>query len=113
MSLLSTIFGTSSQQDDNIQLLSAEEFKTAINSNKVQLIDVRTPREFKQGAMQNAVNLDFFNQQQFRAGLEKLDKCEPVYVYCHSGGRSRNAASMMKKMGFEKTYDLKGGFSNY
>ena len=113
MSLLSTLFGANAQQDDTIKLLSATEFKEAIGKDKVQLLDVRTPQEFKDGAIPNSINLDFFSRQQFMEGLEKLDKCEPVYVYCAAGGRSNKAAQIMKKMGFEKIYDLAGGYARY
>ena len=113
ITLFSVLSGVNAQENDTIELVSSTEFKEVINSQKVQLVDVRTPGEYKQGAIKNSINLDFFNQKQFMQGIEKLDKCEPVYVYCHSGGRSHKAAVIMKNMGFEKIYDLKGGFSNY
>lgn len=41
---------------------------------------------------------------------ESLDKEEPVYVYCKSGGRSNRAAKLLQKAGF-KTIDMKGGIT--
>lgn len=112
MSLFTTIFGKA-QEDENIKVLNSTEFESAICADDVQLLDVRTPGEFKQGAIEDAQNLDFFDQKNFISGLEKLDKNKPVYVYCKSGGRSNKAARIMKKMGFTKIYDLEGGYSNY
>ncbi|MCP9199969.1 rhodanese-like domain-containing protein [Gramella sp. GC03-9] len=112
MSLFTTLFGKA-QEDENIKVLAPSEYESAVCAGEVQLVDVRTPGEFNQGAIENAQNLDFFNQKAFLAGLEKLDKNKPVYVYCKSGGRSQKAAQIMKKMGFSRIFDLEGGFSNY
>ena len=112
MSLFSTLFGANAQEDDTIELLSAEEFKSCIEYPQVQLLDVRTPNEFDQGAINKAKNLDFFSHKEFKLGLDRLDKNKPVYVYCQAGGRSGKAAKIMKKMGFVKVYDLKGGYSS-
>ena len=113
MSLFTSLFGAKAQEDENIKLLSPAEFETAICAGEVQLLDVRTPGEYDQGAIHDAQNLDFFNQKIFLTGLEKLDKNKPVYVYCKSGGRSNKAAHIMKKMGFTRIFDLEGGYSNY
>ncbi len=113
MSLFSTLFGAKAQEDENIKVLTASQYEGEICAGDVQLLDVRTPGEYKQGAIKDATNLDFFNQKSFIAGLEKLDKNEPVYVYCQSGGRSKKAARIMKKMGFPKIFDLQGGYDNY
>ncbi|MCH4823863.1 rhodanese-like domain-containing protein [Gramella lutea] len=112
MSLFASLLGKA-QQDENIKVLNATEFESAICGDEVQLIDVRTPGEFNQGAIEDAQNLDFFDQKTFLAGLEKLDKNKPVYVYCKVGGRSSKAARIMKKMGFEKIFDLEGAYINY
>ncbi|MUP47438.1 rhodanese-like domain-containing protein [Gramella sp. BOM4] len=112
MSLFTTLFGKA-QEDENIKILTPPEYEAAICADEVQLLDVRTPEEFKQGAIENAINLDFFSRSTFLKGLEKLDKSKPVYVYCHSGGRSQKAARIMKEMGFTRIFDLKGGYSNY
>ena len=42
-----------------------------------------------------------------------MDKDKPVYLYCRSGARSQKAARKLIDMGFEKVYDLKGGFMRW
>jgi rhodanese-related sulfurtransferase len=74
-----------------------------------QVIDVRTPEEFGEGQLENAVNIDFYADD-FEAQLEQLDKTRPVVVYCKRGGRSNKAAARCKALGFEKVYDIKGGY---
>ena len=43
----------------------------------------------------------------------KLDKNKPVYMYCRTGSRSRTAARKLLAMGFEKVFDLKGGYMHW
>lgn len=110
MSLLSSLFNFSSRYSDKINILDASTFKGHLKEKNIQLIDVRTPREFVDGHIANARNFDYFNQSRFKEEIEKLDKTKPVYLYCRSGNRSQKAAKMLVDSGFEKIYDLKGGF---
>ncbi len=41
--------------------------------------------------------------------MNKLNKDEPLYIYCRSGNRSGKAASKLKELGFKEVYDLQGG----
>ena len=63
MVLFNILFGTKPQQSETIKILPAEEFKEAIQDTSVQLIDVRTPQEFKEAAINNAQNIDFFRKK--------------------------------------------------
>ena len=93
----------------NAQKSNAVEFKAAFEKEKEAiLIDVRTPEEFKSGAIEKAVNIDY-NDPKFEEKIIHLDKKMSYYVYCLSGGRSSSAADFMRKQGFEKVVDLKGG----
>jgi rhodanese-related sulfurtransferase len=42
-----------------------------------------------------------------------MDKSKNYYVYCRAGSRSSQACQIMDQMGFENTYNLAGGFSNW
>ncbi len=112
MSILSTIFGTRTPQNSAIKLLTTEEFRTQVKGKNVQLVDVRTPREYKSGHLDHAVNIDFYSGK-FNTEFNKLDKQEAVYVYCRSGVRSRQTANKLAAMGFTEIYDLKGGILKY
>jgi len=93
----------------NAQKSNAVEFKAAFEKEKdAILIDVRTPEEFKSGAIEKAVNIDY-NDPKFEEKIVHLDKKLPYYVYCLSGGRSSSAAEVMRKNGFVKVVELKGG----
>ncbi|WP_394758441.1 rhodanese-like domain-containing protein, partial [Flavobacterium sp.] len=51
--------------------------------------------------------------QGFIYELEELDKSKNYYVYCKSGGRSGQACSIMRELGFETTYNLLGGMMEW
>ena len=73
-----------------------------------QLLDVRTSDEWNEGIIEGAMMLDFY-QEDFENSLSKLNKEEPVAVYCKSGGRSGQTMAMMNKLGFKEVYNLDGG----
>ena len=111
MAFLSTLFGAKAQELTNINILTVSEFNQQTLNNDVQLIDVRTEKEFNEGAIEGARNMDFLQQESFIKQIEKLDINRPIYLYCRSGNRSHQAAEQLKNMGFETVYDLEGGYS--
>ncbi len=88
------------------------EFSKLMKKPGVQLIDVRTSREFSNGFIVGAKNIDF-NGDSFEKQIKKLDKNKPVLVYCAAGGRSENAAELLKGWGFTEVYDLIGGYNGW
>lgn len=78
------------------------------NNPEVVVIDVRTPGEIAQGYIEGSKIIDY-NSRDFKQQLQKLDKSKTYIMYCAVGGRSGNAQSMMKKMGFGNVANLKGG----
>jgi len=59
-------------------LAFAEKIKAAPDA---QLIDVRSPEEFKSQHIDNAANINW-NGDDFETKASKLDKSKPVFVYC-------------------------------
>jgi len=94
------------------KVVSSKEFKTLMSKKGAQLVDVRTPKEYNDGHIGVAKNIDFYGST-FKSQMEKLDRNKPVLLYCHSGGRSGQALTMLKSMGFKEVYDLKGGWSSW
>ena len=93
--------------------LSVDAFETKLQQTPTaQLVDVRTPSEFANGHLPNALNLDYRNAT-FEARVAKLDKAKPVFVYCLSGGRSAAAAQSLRAQGFVAVYDMQGGFAKW
>jgi len=96
--------------------LAPEEFDTKLSAlNNEQLVDVRTPLEYNSGHLAKAININS-QDEDFNEQLSKLDKTKPTFVYCAAGvegGRSNTAAKMLKELGFEEIYELKGGITNW
>lgn len=107
----------SSQQNkessvSRVESLEAEEFRSQLGLAEVQLIDVRTPREFATGYIDGAINIDVTSKD-FEQQLATLDKSRTVAVYCASGGRSKRAASRLEAYGFEKILELNTGINGW
>lgn len=93
-----------------VQNISPQEFQDKISNGEVQLIDVRTQKEFEAGHIKNAENLDILNGQ-LLTGIRDLDETKPIYVYCKAGARGIKAGQLLKENGFKTIYNLKGGTS--
>lgn len=109
MSILSTLFKKEIPVKGKSIILDCKDYKAAIEREKVQLVDVRTAREYSGGHIKDAVNIDVFKKKAFTEYFEGLDRSRPVYLYCRSGQRSQKTAGRLLRMGFERIYDLKGG----
>ena len=94
--------------------LSQEEWREQLAEDQnAQILDVRTQEEVDEGYIPNAKNIDIYKGQEFLDEVEQLDKSKNYYVYCRSGKRSAQACSIMDEKGFNKTFNLKGGFSEW
>ena len=76
------------------------------------VLDVRTPDEFDQARLADAVNIDFYRSD-FEQLLDDLDKDTPYFVYCRSGNRSSTTIELMKDLGFTEVYELDGGIVSW
>lgn len=89
--------------------LTNEEFKKGYR--KAQLIDVREPSEFKSGHILGARNIPL---SQLKERTSEIRTDQPVYLYCQSGNRSRQAARIInKERGTEDIYHLEKGFKKW
>lgn len=75
----------------------------------VELIDVRTPIEFREVHVTFARNrpLDQLNPREFTAGKENSHA--PVYVICRSGSRGKQACEKIIASGFTNVVNVEGG----
>lgn len=89
------------------------EFRKLLKENKaIQLVDVRTPQEYKKKHIRKAVNIDVKADGFTERADSLLDKSRPVAVYCKGGVRSRKAAAQLLEKGF-KVYNLEKGYNNW
>lgn len=84
-----------------------EEYK---QHSEAVLIDVRTPEEYQEGHIPGSINIPL--QQMEQAETDVKDKNKKLYVYCRSGSRSRQAAGILKEMGYHDVHNI-GGIMKY
>ncbi len=112
--LLSAIFsigGCTSATETTVEKIDAQAAFELIQQNQGNpdfvVLDVRTPQEYVEERLADAVNLDFY-EENFRSDLDKLDKARTYVVYCRTGNRSAQAAAIMEELGFQRVYDAGG-----
>lgn len=106
----SSCFSVKSNSTFEYSKLDFENYKSMLqDSSDYYLIDVRTKGEFEKSHIPNASNFSFLRFH-FRKDVKNLERHKLVFVYCETCHRSPLAARKMKKMGFRKVYDLKGGY---
>ncbi|SDE48842.1 Rhodanese-related sulfurtransferase [Pricia antarctica] len=113
--LLLLVCTTSCTSQSNGQVISIdiETVKTEVIGKDVQLVDVRTLKEYDAGHIGDAINIDFLDNPAFTEKFQNLDKEEPVYIYCQMGGRSKKASQKLKEMGFKTIFDYSGGYGEW
>ena len=74
------------------------------------LLDVRTPQEYREGHIPGSVNAPL--QSLSAQGAVPAGKDVPLFVYCHSGARSRQAAGLLGRMGYTNIKNI-GGIAAY
>ena len=95
----------------NISKIEWEEL-IADDENAV-IIDVRTPHEWEEGSIENALRINILEAQSFMNIIEELKKNKNYYVYCRSGVRSVQACQVLESIGIKNTYNLLGGFMEW
>lgn len=99
-------------ENTEVKLVTPEEMQSILQAEDVQLIDVRTKKEYDKEHIVNSQNIDY-NSPTFDEDVTKLDKTKPVILYCKSGRRSAKCAKKLEDAGFKKVYDLEGGISKW
>jgi len=96
-----------------IKILTFHEFKTQIENNSVQLLDVRTELEYELGKIKDASLLNVQSPEFEDQARQSVNLDEPVYLYCRAGVRSQLAAKILENLGASEIYDLEGGYLNW
>lgn len=92
-----------------ISHITPEELKQKLKQKDIQLIDVRTPSEFKARNIKAFINVPLNTLN--NSSVTKLSKEKEVIVICQSGMRSNKASKLLKKLGFRKVTNVKGGMN--
>jgi rhodanese-related sulfurtransferase len=91
-----------------LKTLDTKQFAQAYQGNP--LIDVRESYEYHSGHIVKAVNIPL---SQLKSRLSEIPKDKPIYLYCKSGMRSRQAASILAQQGYTDLTHLAGGIMSW
>lgn len=91
-----------------VKNISGKELKEEMKKKNKQLIDVRTPGEFRGSHIQGFRNIPLNDLVQ---KANSLDINKEVIVICQSGMRSKQATKILKKMGFKQIINVSGGMN--
>lgn len=97
----------SQTEASNYKSVKAIEFKQLIQSDDYVVLDIRTAKEYEEGHIDNAVNLDFYSKNFDQLVLNY--KRNGIMVYSRSSGQSQQAISKLISLGFKNIIELENG----
>ncbi len=105
---LFVIRNLSSQTDNpNYKSVKSIEFKQLMQSGDYVVLDIRTPKEFDEGHIENAVNIDFYSKNFEQLVLNY--KKNGIMLYSRSSGHSQQAITKLMALGFKNIIELENG----
>jgi rhodanese-related sulfurtransferase len=91
-----------------VRNITASELKNELKDKNKQFVDARTPGEFKGNHIKGFKNVPL---HQLAQKANELSKDKEVVVICQSGMRSQKASKQLRKLGFTKVTNVRGGMS--
>ena len=75
------------------------------------LLDVRSKQEYDEYHLDGAICVPTY---ELTNEISKVttNKEQTIIAYCSSGGRSKKAVQILRKMGYENLYEINGGLDN-
>jgi adenylyltransferase/sulfurtransferase len=103
--------GSESTPQSELEEIDAPGLKKALDSGlNVVLLDVRESFEFEICHLEGSSLVPL---GQLADKLGELDKDQDMVVYCHTGVRSARAVEFLRKSGFRKVRNLRGGIKSW
>ncbi len=94
----------------NVNSINCRELRDLIRERPVEIVDVRTPEEFREvrAATARNVPLDTLDPHAVMRARTSPSN-EPLYFICHMGGRSAAACAMFMAAGYPNVVNIEGG----
>jgi rhodanese-related sulfurtransferase len=92
--------------------VSAKEAQEVIRTFSPLILDVRTPKEYKQARLADATLLPVQDlQKRWKELASKKD--DPILIYCATGNRSTVASKILIDRGFTRIFNLRHGIVDW
>ena len=95
--------------------IDSSKWDKLISGGRV-IIDTRNKFEYLMGSFKNSINLDLYNFSDLENKIDKLSlpaKSKDIGIFCTGGIRCEKASLVLRKLGYKKIYQLRGGIINY
>ena len=103
----------SSNEKHGFKSVAVQEFANIIaDTSTVMLVDVRTAEEYGSGHIENALNIEVKQDDFEKNAINALPKDKTIAVYCRSGRRSKKAAEILSKNGYN-VIELDSGYTGW
>lgn len=91
--------------------ITIQQLKRFVEQGAV-LVDVRSPQEFEEGHLENAILLP---EYEIKENVKQIlpHKEQIIIVYCSTGHRGQKAQQILNQYGYQKVYNLCNGLDNY
>ncbi len=90
--------------------VTVREFLNSYEKDKsIFVLDVRNPNEYSNGKFATGVNIAL---PDLRNRLSEIPKDKEIYVHCQVGFRGHLAVRILKQNGFQKVYNISGGYKS-
>ena len=91
-------------------IINIDEFKTYLNRDDIQVIDLRNSTEYKAGHIDGVPQIFIGTLPQ---NLDKISRDKPVVIHCQSGDRATIGYSLLKKFGFKNVKNYAGSMNEW
>ena len=90
--------------------MPASDYQQYVEDSTVNIIDVRTEKEYQESHIEGAVNASYFSGN-FKDIIDtlNLDTSKTTLIYCETQHRSLITAKILYKKGFDNIIDLDRG----
>ncbi len=109
--MLCSLLGCNAQSD-GFKSLSVEEYAKAIEDTTIVRLDVRSAEEYADGHIANTLNIDVLKSNFEEKALATLPKDKTIAINCRSGRRSKSAAKILIKNGYN-VIELDDGYNGW
>ena len=99
-------------QAADFRSVDADRFAQVIEDTTVVRLDVRTASEYSQGHIPGALLIDVTLADFMQKAEQLLPKDKTIALYCRSGRRSKTAAQLLAKQGYQ-VIELNTGFNSW
>ncbi len=96
-----------------IEMISPEEMLDRMEKDDIQVLDVRSAREFDDAHLFKAKNILINENNDNGLYFDTLAKDKPVVIYGKNKENTKKAIEILKEDGFEEVYELEGGIENW